>query len=205
MELVATQREFSAYGPSHWVVLGVFVIGAAASDLDRTQADRIAGPTPRPRPGGSDRGGIHRGARLQTDPAHHRQFGAAAAVRRRRADGRLRFVVAATLGLCAHLLLGPRAQLTGVDHTGRRHARGRRARFPPPSFRHVLYAARARRVGGHLSHVGASDAADVARATASRSSRPSHGRSSPSPSTRSREPTTATSTGNPPPHHCWTY
>jgi hypothetical integral membrane protein (TIGR02206 family) len=30
MELVATQREFSAYGPSHWVVLGVFVVGAAA-------------------------------------------------------------------------------------------------------------------------------------------------------------------------------
>ena len=51
MELVATQREFSAYGPSHWVVLGVFVVGAALG-LDRTPADRIAGPAPRPRPGG---------------------------------------------------------------------------------------------------------------------------------------------------------
>jgi hypothetical integral membrane protein (TIGR02206 family) len=30
MELIATQREFSAYGPSHIVVLGLFVIGAAA-------------------------------------------------------------------------------------------------------------------------------------------------------------------------------
>jgi hypothetical integral membrane protein (TIGR02206 family) len=30
MELYSAQREFSAYGPSHWVVLGVFVIGAAA-------------------------------------------------------------------------------------------------------------------------------------------------------------------------------
>jgi hypothetical integral membrane protein (TIGR02206 family) len=29
MELLATQREFSAYGPSHLVVLGIFVIGAA--------------------------------------------------------------------------------------------------------------------------------------------------------------------------------
>jgi hypothetical integral membrane protein (TIGR02206 family) len=30
MELLSTQREFSAYGPSHWAVLGVFVIGSAA-------------------------------------------------------------------------------------------------------------------------------------------------------------------------------
>jgi hypothetical integral membrane protein (TIGR02206 family) len=30
MELIAAQREFSAYGPSHLVVLGIFVIGAAA-------------------------------------------------------------------------------------------------------------------------------------------------------------------------------
>ena len=30
MELVSAHREFSAYGPSHWVVLGVFVIGAGA-------------------------------------------------------------------------------------------------------------------------------------------------------------------------------
>src|SRR3981189_2586484 len=30
MELFASQREFSAYGPSHLVVLGVFVLGAAA-------------------------------------------------------------------------------------------------------------------------------------------------------------------------------
>ena len=30
MELISAQREFSAYGPSHWVVLGLFVIGAAA-------------------------------------------------------------------------------------------------------------------------------------------------------------------------------
>ena len=29
MELLAAQREFSAYGPSHLVVLGIFVIGAA--------------------------------------------------------------------------------------------------------------------------------------------------------------------------------
>ena len=29
MELLATQREFSAYGPSHCVVLAVFAIGAA--------------------------------------------------------------------------------------------------------------------------------------------------------------------------------
>ena len=29
-ELISAQREFSAYGPSHWVVLGLFVIGAAA-------------------------------------------------------------------------------------------------------------------------------------------------------------------------------
>ena len=29
MELFSAQREFSAYGPSHWAVLGVFVIGAA--------------------------------------------------------------------------------------------------------------------------------------------------------------------------------
>jgi hypothetical integral membrane protein (TIGR02206 family) len=30
MERVSAHREFSAYGPSHWVVLGVFVIGAGA-------------------------------------------------------------------------------------------------------------------------------------------------------------------------------
>src|ERR1700677_5330703 len=30
MELFSTQREFSAYGPSHGAVLGVFVIGSAA-------------------------------------------------------------------------------------------------------------------------------------------------------------------------------
>jgi hypothetical integral membrane protein (TIGR02206 family) len=30
MELFSAQREFSAYGPSHWVVLGVFAVGAAA-------------------------------------------------------------------------------------------------------------------------------------------------------------------------------
>ena len=30
MELIAAQREFSAYGPSHLVVLGLFVIGAVA-------------------------------------------------------------------------------------------------------------------------------------------------------------------------------
>jgi hypothetical integral membrane protein (TIGR02206 family) len=30
MELFSAQREFSAYGPSHWAVLGVFVIGSAA-------------------------------------------------------------------------------------------------------------------------------------------------------------------------------
>src|SRR6476660_2495099 len=30
MELFAAQREFSAYGPSHWAVLGLFVVGAAA-------------------------------------------------------------------------------------------------------------------------------------------------------------------------------
>jgi hypothetical integral membrane protein (TIGR02206 family) len=29
MELFSAQREFSAYGPSHWAVLGLFVIGAA--------------------------------------------------------------------------------------------------------------------------------------------------------------------------------
>jgi hypothetical integral membrane protein (TIGR02206 family) len=29
MELFSAQREFSAYGPSHWTVLGLFVIGAA--------------------------------------------------------------------------------------------------------------------------------------------------------------------------------
>jgi|GEM_PF-2521170 hypothetical integral membrane protein (TIGR02206 family) len=29
MDLLATQREFSAYGPSHWVAIGVFAIGAA--------------------------------------------------------------------------------------------------------------------------------------------------------------------------------
>ena len=30
MKLLSAQREFTAYGPSHWVVLGVFVLGAAA-------------------------------------------------------------------------------------------------------------------------------------------------------------------------------
>jgi hypothetical integral membrane protein (TIGR02206 family) len=30
MELLSAQREFSAYGPSHVVVLGIFVVGAAA-------------------------------------------------------------------------------------------------------------------------------------------------------------------------------
>ncbi len=29
MELFSAQREFTAYGPSHWAVLGLFVIGAA--------------------------------------------------------------------------------------------------------------------------------------------------------------------------------
>jgi len=29
MELFSAQREFSAYGTSHWVVLAVFAIGAA--------------------------------------------------------------------------------------------------------------------------------------------------------------------------------
>jgi hypothetical integral membrane protein (TIGR02206 family) len=30
MELFSAQREFTAYGPSHWAVLGLFVIGSAA-------------------------------------------------------------------------------------------------------------------------------------------------------------------------------
>jgi hypothetical integral membrane protein (TIGR02206 family) len=30
MELLTAQREFTAYGPSHWAVLGLFVIGSAA-------------------------------------------------------------------------------------------------------------------------------------------------------------------------------
>jgi hypothetical integral membrane protein (TIGR02206 family) len=30
MELFSAQREFTAYGPSHWTVLAVFVVGAAA-------------------------------------------------------------------------------------------------------------------------------------------------------------------------------
>src|SRR6202011_5038358 len=46
----------------------------------------------------------------------------------------LRLVVATALGLCAHLLLVPRPQFTGVDHTGRRHPRRRRARFPHHLF-----------------------------------------------------------------------
>src|SRR5258708_34843855 len=29
MELFSAQREFTAYGPSHWMVLGLFAIGAA--------------------------------------------------------------------------------------------------------------------------------------------------------------------------------
>jgi hypothetical integral membrane protein (TIGR02206 family) len=40
MELLAAQREFSAYGPSHLVVLGIFVIGAALLVwIGRTQSE----------------------------------------------------------------------------------------------------------------------------------------------------------------------
>ena len=55
--------------------------------------------------------------------------------------------------------------------------------FPPPSFRHVLHASRPGCVGGHLSDVGPSQCARDGATTASRSSRPSHGRPSPSPLT----------------------
>ena len=46
IELFSAQREFSAYGPSHLVVLVVFATGAALAGLDRTSAVRIAGPAP---------------------------------------------------------------------------------------------------------------------------------------------------------------
>ena len=194
-----------AYGPSHCVVLAGFAIGAAllvwigrrqtesqARLLGRVLAVLIVAAF-----------GVALVYKLVR--AHHRQLGAAAAVRCRGTHGGLRVVVAAALGLCAHLLLGPRPKLTGVDHTGHRHARGRRARFPPPSFRHVLYASRARCVGGHLSHVGAWDAAAVARLPLRGHRDPRVGGIHLHLQRRSREPTTATSTGNPPPRHCWTY
>jgi hypothetical integral membrane protein (TIGR02206 family) len=43
MELFSAQREFTAYGPSHWTVLAVFVIGAAALIwIGRTQTESRA-------------------------------------------------------------------------------------------------------------------------------------------------------------------
>src|SRR5271166_1084876 len=134
-----------------------------APGLDWTPANRIAGPPLRPGVCASDPGGLPGGAGLQTDPAPPRHVGAGAAVRRRRTHGDLRLVVATALGLCAGVLLGPRPELAGVDHARRRHARRRRAGFPEPSLRHVLRPSRARCVGGHISDVGASDAAAVAQ------------------------------------------
>ena len=135
MEQFSAQREFSAYGPSHLAVLAVFVIGAAALVwIGRQQTEsqaRIFGRVFAVLIVAA----IHRGAGLQTDPARHGHFGTAAAVRCRGTDGGLCAVVATALGLCAELLLVPRPQLTGVDHTRRRHARRRRARFPAPPIR----------------------------------------------------------------------
>ena len=176
-----------------------------ASGLDRTSADRIAGPAPRPRICGADRRGIRCRAGLQADQPRPRHLGTAAALRCRGTHGGLRVVVAAALGLCAHLLLGPRPEFTGVDHTGHRHARGRRARFPAPSLRHVLHTSRSRCVGRDLSHVGAEDATAVARLPLRGHRDPcvggihvhlqcDHGNQLRLPQQES-----------PPPRHCWTY
>jgi len=98
MELIAAQREFTAYGPSHLAVLGLFAIGAVLLVwIGRRQTEsqaRILGRYP----GGSDPGGVHRGARLQTDPARPRHVGTAAAVRRRRTHGGLCVVVRSGIG-----------------------------------------------------------------------------------------------------------
>ncbi len=132
------------------------------ADLVRPQADRIAGPAVRPRDGDADPGGIRRGAGLQTDPAHDGHLGAAAAVRSRGTRGGLCVVVAAAVGVRARVLLGSLTEHAGADHTGRGHRGGGRAGLPTSPVRHVLCAARARGVGGHLSHVGAWDAAALA-------------------------------------------
>ena len=204
MELVATQREFSAYGPSHWVVLGVFVVGAAALIwIGRRQNEsqgRLLGrvlaalivaafsvalvykliqPT------------IDNSVPLQLcDVA---ELTAAYALWSQR---HWAFALTYYWGL----VLSSQALITPDVGTPEEGA---------PDFPHHLF------VTFFTLHVLVVWAAiyltwgrrmrPTWRATASRSSRASHGPSSPSPSTRSREPTTATSTGNPPPHHCWTY
>jgi hypothetical protein len=80
MDLSSAQREFTAYGPSHWAVIAVFAIGSALLVwIGRSQTESQARRLGRT----LDCRDIRLGACLFTDPAHHRGVGTTAPDRSR--------------------------------------------------------------------------------------------------------------------------
>ncbi len=128
-----------------------------ATRLGRAQADRGAGPHARPDPRGADRADLRGGAGLLAHPAVDQVVGTAAVDRSRNHRGRVRAVVATTLGRRTDLLLGAGAQRAGVDL-----ARAERSGLPELSVPGLLGDPPARRLGGDLPDVGPRLSADVA-------------------------------------------
>ena len=124
----------------------------------RAQADPTAGATARSNSRGRNRSHLRRDPDLHRQPTVDRLLGAAAADRSRDRRSRLRLVVAEAVGVRTHLLLGARAEHTGVDIACATRP-GLSALSVPGLLGHSL----AGRLGGHLSHLGSRHAARLAR------------------------------------------
>src|SRR5690606_22992756 len=122
MHVTATQR-FTAYGPSHWAVLAVFLFGAALLVVvgrrhRRTPAARHVSRGPPRKPRLRRRPARTPARRAHLHPAVHRmdtrRQRAPTPVRPRSLRRRIRAVEPRPLGLCPHLLLVPVTVHTGA-------------------------------------------------------------------------------------------
>ena len=121
-------------------------------------------------------------------------LGAAATDRPRDRRRRLRLVVAEALGVRAHLLLGPGSEYAGVDIAGAARAPIFRTTSSSRSGRFTCSSS-----GRPSTSPGVGACGPIGAAIGSPSSSRRCGRRLRSRSTASPEPTTASSTGNPPP------
>jgi TMEM164 family len=199
LALISATRQFSAYGPSHWAVLAVFAIGSAGLVwIGRRQTEpqsrllsRVLGPATAAVYGAVVVHKLLQPTIADSVPLNLTDLATVTAAYALWSQRHWAFALTYYWGL----VLSTQALITPVLHA--------------PDFPHYRFLAF---FTIHLLVVWAAIYLTWGRgsgrggaATASRLSRPWHGRQSPSRSTESREQTMAFSTESPPPRRCWTY